>query len=113
MSALYNVELMATLWGNTYRAMVTNDKGEYIATLRLIVNLPRDRSEVPAEAPEVPPQLFVLVEDAVIQSSEIISLETAVSKILLEKFENQIPQCFFFYPSPEDMLSKTSEIQPH
>lgn len=111
MSTIYRVQLLATLWENTYRAMVTNENDEYVATLRVIVNIPRDRSEVPDEAPEVPAQLLVLVEDAMIQSSDIIDFETSLSSVLNETFKKEIPQCFFFYPSPEDMLSKSTDVK--
>lgn len=108
----FDVNLLNTLWQNTYRASVKNQNEEYVATLRLIVNLPKDRHEVPENAPEVPAQLYVLVEDATLTSEDIIEFETSMSQILMEKFKHSIPQVFFFYPSPEDMLSKTATIEP-
>ncbi len=106
MNIIYNVEIMATLWENTYRIMVTNNNEEYIATLRAIVSIPQDRADLPPTAPVVEPQLLVLVEDATISSEEIIQFETHLSSILTSKFKNEIPHIFFFYPSPEDMLKK-------
>lgn len=98
------VELLATLWENTYRAMVTDENGNYVATVRVIVNVPVDRELLPPNAPTVSPQLFVLVEDAVLSSKDVIDFETKMSAILIDKFKKQIPQCYFFYPSPQDIL---------
>ncbi len=99
------VELLATLWENTYRAMITDENGNYLATIRVIVNVPIDRNLLPDNAPEVPPQMFILVEDSVLASTQVIDFETALSSILITKFKKQIPQCYFFYPSPHDMLT--------
>ncbi len=104
-----SVNLLNTLWKNTYRATVQNGESEYLATVRLIINVPKDRSEVPENAPEVAAQMYVLVEDAVISSNDIIEFEESLSAVLMEKFEHAIPQVFYFYPSPEDMLSKAVE----
>lgn len=98
--------LLATLWENTYRASITNENNEYLATLRLIVSVPKDKSEIPDDAPEVAPQLYVLIEDATISSKQIIDFETALYRILDDKFQKSMRHIFFFYPSPEDMLSK-------
>lgn len=100
------VKLMKTLWENTYRAMVQDIEGTYVATVRLVVTVPLSPELRPADAPDVEPQLFVLVEDGAMQSADIIDFETTMAAILEEKFHYQIPRCFFFYPSPEDMLSK-------
>lgn len=50
-----NVKLMATLWENTYRAMLTNENDQYVATARIVVNLPLSEDQVPEGAPEVQP----------------------------------------------------------
>ena len=50
-----NVKLMATLWENTYRAMLTNENDQYVATARIVVNLPLPEDQVPEGAPEVQP----------------------------------------------------------
>lgn len=100
------IKLMATLWENTYRVMVEDPESNYIATVRVIVNLPLDKELLPENAPSVEAQLLALVEDSILSSSEIISFETTFSALLREKFQYQIPNVFFFYPSPEDMLNK-------
>ncbi len=100
------MKMVATLWENTYRAALTNERNEYLATVRIIVNIPISRENLPENAPEVEPQLFVLVEDATLQSSEIIDFETSFTPSIREKFRYEIPHVFYFYPSPEDMLNK-------
>lgn len=105
---MLNVELkmMATLWENTYRAIVNDEKGQYLATVRVVVNVPIERELLPDNAPEVDPQLFILVEDATIESKDIIDFETLMSAKLMDKFNYEIQHLFYFYPSPEDMLTK-------
>ncbi|MEG0831748.1 MAG: hypothetical protein RSF75_05315, partial [Acidaminococcaceae bacterium] len=64
---------------------------------------PLDRSEVPASAPEVPPYLLVIVDDANIDKDNLIDFEERTSYALLKRFstENLVPQhCQFYYPSP-------------
>lgn len=106
---LLNIELklMATLWENTYRAAMKDHNGNYLATARLIVNIPLPQEALPPNAPAVGPQLFVLVEDAVIDSDHIIDFESILAARLREQFKYEIDHIFFFYPSPEDVLSKT------
>lgn len=101
------MNVLATLWENTYRAMVTNNGETYVATVRIIISVPLSEEDRPANAPEVEPQMYVLVEDAVLDAKDIIDFETVLAALLREKFRYQIPHVFFFYPSPEDMLSKT------
>ena len=101
-----NVKMMATLWENTYRMMVTDQNNNYLASARLIVSIPLPPEALPEGAPEVEPQLTVLVEDGVMSSDDIIQFETLLSAKLREKFQYKINTLFFFYPSPEDVLSK-------
>lgn len=107
-----DVQLMQTLWENTYRAMITTENNEYLATLRLIVTVPQDRENVPEDAPEVPAQLFVLVEDSVMKVEDIIDFETEISAKLRKTFQESIPHVYFFYPSPKEMLMKEAEPAP-
>lgn len=100
------LKMMATLWENTYRVMVTDPQGGYIATVRAIVNLPMPEDQLPENAPSVDAQLLALVEDSILQGPDIISFETTFSALLREKFQYQIPDVLFFYPSPEDILNK-------
>ena len=43
----YHIDLMRTLWENTYRGTVFDYKEQYVATIRLILSIPLDRSEIP------------------------------------------------------------------
>jgi hypothetical protein len=98
----WRIKLARTLWFNTYRAMVEDAAGEYVATLRLIPAIPLDRADVPADAPEVEPYVLVLVEDAVFAEEELINFEAGVAELLLEKMAqpNFNPAfCQFAYPS--------------
>ena len=58
----YHIDLMRTLWENTYRGTVFDYKEQYVATIRLILSIPLDRSEVPENAPEVNPSVIVLID---------------------------------------------------
>lgn len=98
----WRVKLARTLWFNTYRALVEDDAGEYVATLRLIPAIPLDRAEVPADAPEVEPYVLVLVEDAVFAEEELLNFEGEVAGLLLEKMAQpdfNPAFCQFAYPS--------------
>ena len=44
-------------------------------------------------------------------SADIIQFETLLSVHIREKFKNEIDQIYFFYPSPEDVLNKTVDVQ--
>lgn len=102
------IALARTLWVNTYRGKVTDECGEYVATLRIIPGLPLDRCEVPEDAPEVQPYISVLVEDATITVEEMVPFETKVADTLLFQLRDQNfkPElCQFFYPSPPTTLS--------
>ena len=102
---LYHMNLMRTLWENTYRSTVFNYKEEYVATLRLIFSIPLDRSEVPENAPEVAPVIIVLVEDTILSPLVIVDFEQAMSPILAKRLvsENFQPdRIMYFYPSPAD-----------
>ena len=106
-----NVKLMATLWENTYRAMLTNENDQYVATARIVVNLPLPEDQVPEGAPEVQPQLLVLVEDGDLKADELIEFETIAAAKIRDKFKNSIANVFFYYPSPEDALNNPPNVQ--
>ena len=63
----YHIDLMRTLWENTYRGTVFDYKEQYVATIRLILSIPLDRSEVPENAPKVNPSVIVLIEDTILR----------------------------------------------
>ena len=106
-----DIQLMATLWEHTYRAAIKDQNRNYVASVRIIVNVPLSPDRLPQNAPKADPQLFVLVEDAVMDSADIIQFETLLSVHIREKFKNEIDQIYFFYPSPEDVLNKTVDVQ--
>lgn len=54
----YHIDLMRTLWENTYRGTVFDYKEQYVATIRLILSIPLDRSEVPEMLRRLIPQLL-------------------------------------------------------
>ena len=58
------VKLMATLWENTYRAVVTDQNDQYVATARVIVNIPLSREVLPDNAPEVTHSYWYLLKTA-------------------------------------------------
>lgn len=101
--AAYTVKVSKTLYQNTYRCVLNNENEEVIGTLRVVPGIPLDRAEVPENAPEVPPYLLVIVDDADINKDNLIDFEERVSYSLLKRFATDyfVPQhCQFYYPSP-------------
>ncbi|MDF2502283.1 MAG: hypothetical protein K0Q77_2997 [Anaerosporomusa subterranea] len=102
-NSTFKVQLARTLWHNAYRARVMDGSGEYVATLRLLPQLPLDRSEVPENAPEARLYLIVLVEDAPLLSGEnLTDFENSVSVTVMEelaKLSMYSDSCQFVYPN--------------
>ena len=101
--AAYTAKLSKTLYQNTYRCILSNENEEVIGTLRVVPGIPMDRSEVPENAPSVPPYLLVIVDDADINKDNLIDFEERTSYALLKRFSTEyyVPQhCQFYYPSP-------------
>ncbi|MBS6294713.1 MAG: hypothetical protein KH416_01105 [Dialister sp.] len=101
----YHIDLMRTLWENTYRGTVFDYKEQYVATIRLILSIPLDRSEVPENAPKVNPSVIVLIEDTILSPLEIVEFEQIMSKIITKKVSSEYFQpdrIMYFYPSPSD-----------
>ncbi len=101
----YRIDLMRTLWENTYRGTIFNYKEEYVATVRLILSIPLDRNEVPENAPEVAPNVIVLIEDTILSPIDVIDFEQSMSKIIAKKVSNEYfhpDRIMYFYPSPEE-----------
>lgn len=96
------VQLARTLWHNAYRARITA-AGDYIATLRLLPQIPLDRSEIPENAPEAKLYLIILVEDAPLLSEQnLTDFENSVSTIVMEelaKLSMFADSCQFVYPN--------------
>ena len=102
----YHIDLMRTLWENTYRGTVFDYKEQYVATIRLILSIPLDRSEVPENAPEVNPSVIVLIEDTILSPLEVVEFEQIMSKIITKKVSSEYFQpdrIMYFYPSPSDV----------
>ena len=101
----YHIDLMRTLWENTYRGTVFDYKEQYVATIRLILSIPLDRSEVPENAPKVNPSVIVLIEDTILSPIDVIDFEQSMSKIIAKKVSNEYfhpDRIMYFYPSPEE-----------
>ena len=101
----YHIDLMRTLWENTYRGTVFDYKEQYVATIRLILSIPLDRSEVPENAPEVNPSVIVLIEDTILSPLEVVEFEQIMSKIITKKVSSEYFQpdrIMYFYTSPSD-----------
>lgn len=101
----YHIDLMRTLWENTYRGTVFDYKEQYVATIRLILSIPLDRSEVPENAPKVNPSVIVLIEDTILSPLEVVEFEQIMSKIITKKVLSEYFQpdrIMYFYPSPSD-----------
>ena len=101
------LKMMATLWDNTYRVAIDDGQGKYIGTVRVVVNVPLPPEALPENAPQVEPQLLVLVEDFDFGADKIINFETTLADLLREKFRYEISHIFFYYPSPQDVLNQT------
>lgn len=102
---LYHIDLMRTLWQNTYRGTIFNYKNQYTATVRIILSLPLDREEVPENAPEVNPNIIVLVEDTVLSPIQIVDFEQTLTPILAKRLASNYfrpDRIMYFYPSPVD-----------
>jgi hypothetical protein len=101
----YHIDLMRTLWENTYRGTVFDYKEQYVATIRLILSIPLDRSEVPENAPKVNPSVIVLIEDTILSPLEVVEFEQIMSKIITKKVSSEYfhpDRIMYFYPSPSD-----------
>ena len=101
----YRIDLMRTLWENTFRGTVFDYKDQYVATIRIVLSIPLDRSEVPENAPEVGPMILVLVEDTIISPLEVVDFETAMSQVVAKRISGpgfRPERILFFYPSPPE-----------
>lgn len=102
---MYHIDLMKTLWENTYRGTIFNYKEQYVATVRIILSIPLDRSEVPDNAPEVSPSVIVLVEDTILTPLEVVDFEQVMTPILAKRLSSNYfrpDRIMYFYPSPVD-----------
>lgn len=97
------VQMARTLWHNAYRARITDSAGEYVATLRLLPQLPLDQSELPEDAPDAKLYLIILVEDAPLLTEKTLGdFENGVSIAVMEeltKLTMYADSCQFVYPN--------------
>ncbi len=110
-----SVAVSKTLYHNTYRCTICDSEKNTIGLLRIVPGLPLERSEVPPDAPEVPPYLLVIVDDADITSESLLNFEETVSLALLERFATDTTKpkyCQFYYPSPAFVFSDDNTRQP-
>lgn len=54
----YHIDLMRTLWENTYRGTVFDYKEQYVATIRLILSIPSIAAKSPKMLRKLIPQLL-------------------------------------------------------
>ncbi len=102
-SDAYQVQVARTLYDNVYRCRLSDAYGNIKGFLRVLPSLPLDRSQVPADAPQVPPFLYVVVEDADINKDNLIDFEERTAYALLRRFATEtvnFDHCEFYYPSP-------------
>ena len=110
-----SLSVAKTLYHNTYRCTIKDEQDNIMGLLRIIPGLPLDRSEVPEDAPEVPPFLLVIVDDADITAESLLNFEENVSVNLLERFATETTRpkyCQFYYPSPAFVFSDDNVKQP-
>ena len=104
----FSLTLSKTLYQHIYRCAVSSD-GAVKGFLRVIPGLPLERSQIPPDAPDAPPFLLIIVDDADITDDNFLYFEENVSMLLLERFaaEGFRPQyCQFYYPSPAFALNE-------
>lgn len=109
----FKVKLARTLWANAYRAQIKNNDGDYVATLRLLPQIPLDRLQVPETAPEVKLYLIIFVEDApLLAETNLHQFEDNISTAVLEALEQQAmypDTCQFVYPNLTDNLQPITQ----
>ena len=109
------ISVSKTLYHNTYRCTIKDNNDETIALLRIIPGLPLDKNQIPEDAPDVPPFLLVIVDDADINKNNLIHFEENVSVNLLERFSTETTKpkyCQFYYPSPAFIFSDDNIKNP-
>lgn len=111
---LYHINFLRTLWENTYRGTVFDCTDRYVATIRMVLGVPIDRSELPDNAPTVAPLVIVLVEDTILTPKDVLDFESVMSKIIVKKASSEYfhpDRCLFFYPSPAESFDNEAAQQ--
>ncbi len=104
-----------TLYHNTYRCVIADNDDNTIGLLRIVPGIPLEREQLPQDAPEVPFFLLVIVDDADINSDNLLNFEENVSVSLIERFSTETSKpkyCQFYYPSPAFVFSDQNVKQP-
>lgn len=112
-SGAYSLRLARTLYENVYHAMLYNENQQPIGDLKIIPNIPLDRSQVPEDAPVVPAYLLVIVQDADINKDNLIDFEERASYALLKRFSTEVinfQRCEFYYPSPAFIFEQPDAV---
>ena len=108
-----SVAVAKTLYHNLYRCRLEREDGTVAGVIKVMPGLPLSAEDMPDGAPQVPPFLLVIVEDADINETTLIDFEEAASAALLKRFaaENMVPHhCQFFYPSPAFVFEERPNI---
>lgn len=106
--AAWKLRLARTLWLNCYRARIETQTGEYLATLRVIPMMPLDSCDLPADAPEAPPHLLAIVEDAAVAGENLVEFEAQAASLLISRMTQpdfKPAMCQFSYPSPPHTMA--------
>ena len=109
----YEIKLARTLYENLYTAKLFDENRQPIGTMRIIPSIPMDRSLVPADAPEVPAYLLVIIDDADINKDNLIDFEERTSYALLKRFSTEtisFQHCQFYYPSPAFIFEQPDAV---
>ena len=108
-----SVAVAKTLYHNLYRCRLEKEDGTVVGIIQVMPGLPLPADEMPEGAPQVPPYLLVIVEDADINEASLIEFEEQTSFALLKRFatENMAPHhCQFFYPSPAFVFEEKPKV---
>ena len=93
-----------TLYNNYYGVFFLNKEGQPMGDVKVVPNLPVDRSQVPEDAPMVEPYLLALVNNIEgINKANIVAFENDANAALVGRFSNpsaQFSHCELYYPSP-------------
>lgn len=97
-------KLTRTLYNNFYGVYFLNADKQPIGDVNVVPNIPLGRSQIPEDAPDVPPYLLALVNSIEgINKKNIIAFENDAEGALVNRFSNptaQFDHCEMYYPSP-------------
>ncbi len=108
-----SVAVAKTLYHNMYRCRLEREDGTQVGVIKVMPGLPLAADALPEGAPQVPPFLLVVVEDADITETTLIDFEEETSAALLKRFATEdmvMHHCQFFYPSPAFVFGEKSNV---